>query len=309
MMCAAWPITRASRADDAWAQAAGGRGEAADVDGDGAFIASLTPNGSALPSLPLITDTQPDAQPQGEDAPPLCPPGDGLSRLRHVVIDPGHGGLNEGAIGHAQIFEKHLTLDVAQHLKDRLAVCYPALTVTLTRDADVDLGLAERARMANDLGADLLISLHLNAAENPDARGHETFWLADTRPVLPSGAPAQLALWGVLADLPAQGQRRMESAALAADFAQRLHEQARGGLPDSLDRGIKRANFAVLRHAQVPAVVVELGFLSHADEGLLLAQPAHQALWVQALMAALAAADAAPKVPDLSLYAPVPSAL
>jgi N-acetylmuramoyl-L-alanine amidase len=234
-----------------------------------------------------------------------------MQRLKRVVIDPGHGGLNEGAIGHAQIHEKHLTLAVALHLADRLDACHPELEVILTRDADADLGLAERAALANAVGADLLISLHFNSATNPDARGHETFWLADTRPMLTPAQPAQVAIFGALADLPSRGERRLEAAATAAAFAQHLHAQAPTLLPESLDRGIKRANFAVLRHAQVPAVVVELGFLSHADEGLRLAQPAYQARWVQALIGALVATDGPTprKASDLTAALPVASHL
>src|SRR5690606_18838481 len=94
-----------------------------------------------------------------------------VSALRRIVIDPGHGGRNEGAIGVGHVHEKHLTLPIAMHLADRLRVRHPELEIILTREADVELGLSDRAEVANAHDADLFISIHLNAAGNPEAVG------------------------------------------------------------------------------------------------------------------------------------------
>lgn len=239
----------------------------------------------------------------------LCPTNKtALERWRRIVIDPGHGGINEGALGFGNMYEKHLTMAVAQHLADRISACFPDTLVVLTRTDDTDVSLQARAEIANRLNADLLLSLHFNSATNQEASGHETFWLADTRPVIPEG-PLPLTMWAALADLPAQSQKRLAAASLSSMVARHLHDAIPTELPKSFNRGIKRANFTVLRHANVPALVIEMGFLSHVDEGRNLIVPDFQARWASAILAALITSDTAPApaAPDLALALPVPS--
>lgn len=211
----------------------------------------------------------------------------GLSTLKRVVIDPGHGGANEGALGPLGHLEKDETLRVAYALRARLARDYPDLEVILTRTLDVDVGLVDRIHAANVLEADLFISLHLNSAPNPMARGVEVFYLAADKamPLVTAGEGS----WGqgssylpapqegggpvhrvpgedlatLLADL-GQARAHRDSADYAALLQQELVQASRaGGVPS---RGVRQANFAVLRGARMPAVVVEFGFLSNTME-------------------------------------------
>ena len=216
----------------------------------------------------------------------------GLKTLRRIVIDPGHGETNEGAVGVAEVHEKHLTLPLAMHLADRLRAQHPGLEVILTRHSDAGLGLVERAEVANEANADLLISVHLNAAGNVKAAGFETFWVADTLPPMPRDVPKQVALLDMLSTLPERSAERAHSAHAASSFASHVQRQL-GERIETLDRKVKRANFTILRYANVPAVVIEFGFLTHAEEGQSLLDPSYQATLVDAVVAAIGAHDAA----------------
>ena len=135
-------------------------------------------------------------------AAPLRCPGPQLPRrpfiaLQRLLIDPGHGGGEPGTIGVAEIAEKHLALLIAKRLRDRLQEVDPALDVRLTRSADIDLSLQDRAHLANLWNPELFLSLHLNAAPNPEAQGIETLTLAPVGTVpgdpVPGRHPAQSA--------------------------------------------------------------------------------------------------------------------
>jgi len=210
--------------------------------------------------------------------------------LRRIVIDPGHGGSNEGALGIGEIHEKHLTLPIAMHLADRLRQEYPDVEVVLTRSSDLDLGLSERIEVANALDADLFISVHMNAAPNPNAVGFETYWVADLSPTISLEHGFLQGFLEILPDLPQRCAQRREAAERAREFAE-LVQSALSTRFDSTNRGVKRGNYTVLRRANVPAVVIELGFLTHSEEGLSVIEPNRQALYVDALLDAIEGFD------------------
>ncbi|HTT72049.1 MAG TPA: N-acetylmuramoyl-L-alanine amidase [Anaeromyxobacteraceae bacterium] len=204
-----------------------------------------------------------------------------------AVVDPGHGGEKEGAVGPSGLREKELALEIARRLADRLRRM--GGRVVLTRTGDVAVPLAERVALANAERADLFVSIHLNAMPGggrDKAQGVETYFLsADAsdasatavaarenadrlagEPELDPGDPVS----GILQDL-ADTDALTESSRLAYSIHERLVERL-----GAENRGVKQAPFYVLAGARMPAVLVEVGFISHAEESRKLASPAYQ---------------------------------
>lgn len=225
-----------------------------------------------------------------------------FTALHRLLIDPGHGGGEPGTIGVAEIAEKHLVLLIAKRLRDRLHEVDPALEVRLTRSADVDLSLQDRAHLANLWSPELFLSLHLNAAPNPEAQGIETLTLAPlgTSPGDPvpgreaEGACSVAAEVGVVGDDTAVvlDDLRRAAATNLALVAAELMQQSAVAATGAYDREVKQGRYRVLRGLFVPGIVVEMGFLSHPDEGRLIPLPAWQACTVEALIDGLLRIDA-----------------
>lgn len=167
-----------------------------------------------------------------------------------VVLDAGHGGHDRGAIGVNGLMEADVNLELALKLGRRLQE--EGARVIWTRSTDVFLPLPDRPKIANDLKADLFISIHNNSCPDDCAgSGTETFYL------------------------PSREENRILAQALQEALVQRL------GLPD---RGIKQRNLSVLRNAEVPAALVEVAFLSNPQEEALLRDPAFIDRAVEALV-------------------------
>jgi N-acetylmuramoyl-L-alanine amidase len=242
---------------------------------------------SAAP--PLTVDggaTLPDVDPSFET------PG-----LRTIVLDPGHGGVERGAIGPAGTEEKELTLILAKALKRKLEERL-AVQVVLTRNEDADLPLDTRTALANQTKGDLFISIHLNASPESSAHGAETYFLSpratDARAlqvaesenrgaagVNADGGTADAGLQLLLWDL-AQSQHLAASQSLAQLIQQELNTTL--GLTD---RGVRQAPFAVLVGATMPAVLVELGFITNSKEEERLLDPAYRADLLDAVVRAV----------------------
>lgn len=195
-----------------------------------------------------------------------------------VVIDPGHGGEDTGAKGPSGLEEKHVTLRLALGLAEALKK-RDDIRVLLTRTADVFIPLEERTAFANRNGADLFISIHANAALNKDAVGIETFFLSfeatdeDARRLAAfensagqlggarqAAAGAEDDLKSILLDL-ANTMSHHES----SSFAEVVHTTMVGGTGRE-NRGVKQAPFTVLVGATMPAVLIEVGFISNPSE-------------------------------------------
>lgn len=223
-----------------------------------------------------------------------------LSHVRRLVLDPGHGGDNLGALGTSGIREKVLCLDVALAVAAWLRE-HSDLEVLLTRDRDVPLELRQRPRLANDWKGDALISIHANAHEAGEAQGMEVFFLAADASVdaarqlvereegiRPGDGTAQLA-WstpGILADLDlAAAHSRAETLALA------LGDGLRAVRPKARFRGVRQAAFGVLKEARMPAIVFEIGYLTHPVEGPQLTEPEVHVQFAKAILRAVQRLD------------------
>ena len=178
-----------------------------------------------------------------------------------ICIDAGHGGRDPGAIG-TQPFplkERDFTLQLALRLEDALeARGHEAIMV---RRTDRTVGLAARAAFANRYGADLFISLHANAAATRAAEGMEVY------------------------HFPGSDQGRY--------YARQILENMMAAFPDHTNRGVKEANFAVLRLTRMPAVLIECEFITNPDQLIFLAEASNQ----EQLAAAIARAVSDARVP------------
>ncbi len=216
-----------------------------------------------------------------------------------VVIDAGHGGRDPGATSvSGQVHEKDLTLTLARALRDEL-VKRGRVRVAMTRDDDRYLTLDDRAAVARRLNAAMFVSIHIDSAANPLARGASVDSLSD---VASDAEAASLAarenegadndraggsVDAVLADLSMRDQM-----SASADLAARLVGKAAGRV-ELRPNPHRFAAFHVLRRADAPAVLFEAGYLSNADDELLLSNPEQRAKMVLAIAQAIEAEVAA----------------
>jgi N-acetylmuramoyl-L-alanine amidase len=218
---------------------------------------------------------------------------------RLLMIDPGHGGRDPGAIGRSGVFEKDITLDIGRRLIEQLAA-QKRITAKLTRDDDIFLPLAERVKIARDARADLLISVHADSAPNPAARGFSAYTLSDkasddfakalaTQENLADAAGgldlshADEDVAAILVDLTARHTR---------NTAQRTKVSLVNGVGKEwrlLDNPMRSANVAVLRAPDVPSILIETGFLSNRKDEEILRQPKQRERIAQLLARELAA--------------------
>ena len=212
----------------------------------------------------------------------LAAPGGSASaveRFDTVVIDAGHGGSDVGAKGFSGTFEKDVSLAVARNLAARLRA--RRLTVVMTRDADVRVPLEQRTAIANDARGDLFVSIHTNASADAGIHGSETYFLAleasdsgaagvaqrensafaaEAGPEIDALSDPFIALLGDMIST----EHLDESSAFAQSVQQEL-----GRMPVK-SRGVKQALFVVLSGVQMPAALVEIGFVTHrGDEAVI----------------------------------------
>ena len=211
-----------------------------------------------------------------------------------VVIDAGHGGKDPGAVSATgKIREKDITLKVALMVGESIKKNHPEVRVLYTRKTDVFVGLNDRARMANKADADLFISIHVNAAENRSAKGAETFTLgveADrtkrnldiakrengvilyeenhekTYANFNPNSPESYIIFEFM-----QSEFVKESIHIAQYVQENFANDA-----NRLDRGVRQAGFLVLNATSMPSILVELGYISNAEESKYLASDAAQ---------------------------------
>jgi N-acetylmuramoyl-L-alanine amidase len=213
-----------------------------------------------------------------------------VSGIRKIVLDPGHGGKDPGAIGVGGIAEKDIVLAVAKKLERKLKQ-EMGVEVVLTRRDDRFIPLEDRTAIANAEGADLFVSLHMNASPNGEAKGLETYYLDNTT----DEASLRLAarengtsrrnvsdLQFILSDMT-QNMKLEDSITLAHHLQHSLVEGMSTRLGEVKDLGVKKALFYVLVGARMPSVLVEMFFITNQTEGRAMNQESYQNTVVDAL--------------------------
>lgn len=185
-----------------------------------------------------------------------------LGRVQTIVLDPGHGGFDKGAIS-GYGYEKDYALDVARLLRPMLQA--RGFRVIMTRESDVFVPLEVRAQIANATHDSVFVSLHFNATDrDPVATGFEIYSLT------PRGAPSTYEDW--LTQMSINIQNGTDADAASVELSSCIYHSLIGHIGE-FDRGMKRARFAVLRLTKIPAVLVEGGFLTERGESRLIAKP------------------------------------
>lgn len=207
-----------------------------------------------------------------------------------VLIDPGHGGRDPGATAvSGDVHEKDLALQLSRELRDKLAAD-GRVRIAMTRDDDRYLTLDQRSALARRLGASLYVSVHMDSAPNPLARGASVYSLSDVASdaeaerlaasenrALDRSAGSDGSLRAILSDLVLRSQMTA-----SANLAERLVHSSAGGV-ELRPQPHRFADFHVLRSAGVPAVLFEAGYISNVDDEALLRDPAKRARIVAAL--------------------------
>jgi N-acetylmuramoyl-L-alanine amidase len=199
--------------------------------------------------------------------------------IKTVVIDPGHGGKDNGKTGRSGLLEKDVNLMLANAIRDRIEREL-GLDVVLTREDDRLLSLTQRTEVANEMGGDLFVSIHCNSWFSERAGGFEAYFLSPARSEseralaryenaagstvdnAPNG-DVDFIIWDLV-----QNEYINESSTFAEFIQKAMSERL-----SIRNRGVKQANFVVLQGAKMPAVLIETAFLSNANEESLLADP------------------------------------
>jgi len=202
-------------------------------------------------------------------------------RIATIIIDPGHGGRDPGAVGSllvnarsTPVYEKDIVLNVALKLRDKLTASYPDKQILMTRSTDVYRTLEQRSDMANnvivrDNEAIIFISIHANASRNNNARGYEVWHITEghRRSLLDSSrhnVPSDIsAIWNAMLE----EEYAVESRLLADSILGGFNGIFGNTLPS---RGRKANDWFVVRNSRMPAVLVELGFVSNRQDTLLM---------------------------------------
>ena len=247
------------------------------------LVAAQTDAGAAPPAAPGAATAPP---------PPELPPsfGQPISSFRTIALDPGHGGDDEGAKSADGAKEKDLTLAIARRVKGVIEARL-GLRVLLTREDDRSVPVDERTSVANNNKADLFVSLHANGSVRPSAAGASIYVAAFDRDAAQASA-------GGAERVPAFGGGTREIELVPWDLAQTRHLDQSSVFADLLQqalhdhvplsaRPVDRAPLRVLESANMPAVLVELGYLTNKEQATLLAGDAFQNAVVQALFDAI----------------------
>jgi N-acetylmuramoyl-L-alanine amidase len=238
---------------------------------------------SGAPAKPVIRATAKTKQPAPAKGTP--------SGIRKIVLDPGHGGKDPGAIGAGGVAEKDLVLSIAKKLAVKLTREL-GIEVILTRKDDRYVPLEDRTATANAEDADLFVSLHMNASPNLEARGLETYYLDNTS----DEASIRLAarenstsrknisdLQFILSDMM-QNVKLEDSISLAHHLQGAVVSGMSRKMSDVKDLGVKKALFYVLVGARMPSVLVEMFFITNRVEGRVMNDEGHQDAMVDALL-------------------------
>ncbi|DAB38772.1 MAG TPA: N-acetylmuramoyl-L-alanine amidase [Sulfuricurvum kujiense] len=211
-----------------------------------------------------------------------------------IVIDPGHGGKDSGAVGNG-FMEKEIVLGISKQLSEKLRAM--GYTVYMTRSNDVFIELKDRTKFANDKEADLFVSVHANSIPKTSdplaAQGLETYFLSPTRSERSMRVAAlensedmeEMGEYGKLSFLSFLNKEKIiASNKLAIDLQKGMFSNLRKQFPNVHDNGVREAPFWVLVGAQMPAVLLEVGYISHPEESTRIADEKYQRWLVEGLM-------------------------
>jgi|GEM_PF-61697 len=246
---------------------------------------------------PMIAPTDPaTSQTSGfVEPPPVAPVALGDTRPL-IVLDPGHGGKDPGATSVSGLFEKNLTFAIATEMKRQLEAS-GRYRVALTRDGDVAVRLRDRVQLARSAGAGLFVSLHADALSDRSVRGMSVYTLSDkasdkeaealaakeNKADLIGGMDLSEADPGVTNILLDLARRETRSTSLV--FARLLIRELKRDTP-TVNNTLRSAGFAVLTAPDMPAVLVEMGYLSNIEDEKLITSPEHQAKVAEGLVRA-----------------------
>jgi len=216
-------------------------GSGADPGGDSSGNSSGNPNGNTDPQNPEVPASD-----------PVLPPS-----VTRVVLDPGHGGIDSGAIGYSGSYEKEVNLSIARKTVEILRSA--GLEVLLTRDDDRYVALSERVDFANSAQATVMVSIHCNGTTRSDKMGTSVYYYIDQ-------------------DNPAIVAQAVERERLARIMQDSLLRQL--GRPDD---GVRQNNFVVVRYTLMPSILIETAYLTNPGEEVLLNDPAFQDQAAQAI--------------------------
>ena len=243
------------------------------------------------PASEPLAELKPDERQAMPEKKPRTQKKAAISKIRRIVVDPGHGGHDPGAVGPSGLQEKDVVLAIGLKLRELLRDEL-GLDVIMTRSSDVFIPLEERTAIANKVNADLFLSVHANAAANRTANGIETYYLNLAK----TEKAAQLAakengtslekvsvLQAILFDLMAN-YKLNDSAHLADEVQKSLHKKARAHYADVKNLGVKQGPFYVLVGATMPSILVESAFLSNVQEESRLKDPAYRDLTAEGIL-------------------------
>ena len=204
--------------------------------------------------------------------------------VKTIVIDPGHGGADPGAIGAQGTMEKDIALDIALRLRDRLRN-FGHYKILMTRDSDTTLRLNQRVEFANENQADLFVSIHVNAYPDVRVKTIETYYFgAPADPTTTQLAKLEnsdshysMADFKTMINKIAHTMKHQESAALATSIQHSLFQNI-STLDDRIRNfGVKTAPFVVLLGVDAPSVLTEVSCITNVDEEMKLNTPAYRA--------------------------------
>lgn len=276
------------------------------------LVVDLYPSEPLDPLLALIRKSSPMEAATGDDgSAPAAPRDDATQSVRRnqpaapaanrlitVVLDPGHGGEDPGAIGRRGSHEKNVTLSIARRLKRKIDA-EPNMRAAMTRNADYFVPLQQRVAMARKVQADLFVSIHADAFVRPDARGSSVYVLSER------GATSSAARWLAQRENEADLIGGVNLARQEGHLARTLLDLSQTAtINDSLKLGaavlnelggvnhlhkpqVEQAGFAVLRAPDVPSILVETAFISNPDEERRLNDNAYQDKMAEAIMRGL----------------------
>jgi N-acetylmuramoyl-L-alanine amidase len=257
-----------------------------DVDGNDLKITVIAANGKPVGELFKDTSAKVEEPKEKEESSEDIKKYSKSSKQKIIVIDPGHGGKDSGAIGYKNYYEKNVVLDVAQNVRNMLVS--RGYKVYMTRDNDTFIELKERTAMANRKDADLFISIHANAVSSASADrayGIETYFLSPSRSSRATRVAAMENSTDI-SDMSSYGKStflnfttnltRIASNKLAIDVQKGILGNLRKYHKDVVDAGVREGPFWVLVGAQMPAILVEIGFITNPQESQMLVDKTYE---------------------------------